>query len=382
MKPNPSLVFVFGVILGASGCGPVCRSSVDCPIAQECSANGTCVLARPTSEPDDGAEGEGEQGQEGEGEGPPLPVGCSNLSESLNPDRVYLFGSWQEGSCGTQGLAPIEQPNDVAWGVDCYVRREHALVRPTDGRFLYMRDATDGVFEFVPDDLLTFSNDTSVELCAFRSDAPDPLANDPRLPTQGCRDTDTPRFASLFIAPDDGELIYQCSNDSSDAFYDQAGSVVFTPIDNAEILALGRARRLLLRNFDALEIEANGVRTPVTGDPVDLFRTTTARASSRGFYLVTEQDSVLTLFEISTGGEITNVGDYPALAAPDRYGISTYTAKLDDTGALYALGSDFDTTFNDVAFKFVVGEPFGQVIYSEDTDPLLKQHGSFLVSTY
>jgi hypothetical protein len=81
---------------------------------------------------------------------------CTNgvisiASDILNPGDVYLDGTLTEGACYRDALTHWSDPNSACTGFGCYFDGRGAVIRPSDGRMLYMNTFENVIREFHAD---------------------------------------------------------------------------------------------------------------------------------------------------------------------------------------------------------------------------------------
>ncbi len=390
-------ILALGIVLAAAtivgvlttSCQKTCDELADCSLDEICDRDGVCIAAParpdiPVGEGEgEGEEGEGEEG-EGEGEGEGLGGGCpGSVDDTFDPDRVYLVGTLCEGGCGCIAIAPLDAPENGAWGLHCFASNDY--IRPNDGRYVYSRSDIEGVLVFNANNVSDGEDDDEEVQCELDlPNDPDPVEDDTFVAIAGCSATNIEQF-SVRMRPDTGDLIYRCEQEPTGTYVDEDNEIVFVPADQfgESLLHVGANDLLLIeKSFGELDlIDAGGVRTPVTGveDVGDLV---TVRAFADGFRAVTvdtfSEPVVAMLWVIPTDGVAFLVGEYPA--APEQFSPQYFGSELDSQGRLFTLGGDNNETFVDVGLRFTIGDAEGELIYTELDDPFVKQHGSQLVT--
>jgi hypothetical protein len=295
-----------------------------------------------------------------DGDGPgDLPADCSGdvlEGDVFAPNEVYLAGTLSEGACYLDALAHWSSPNDAVVGFDCYFNERTAMIRPTDGRLLYTNTFEDRLREFHCDD------------CPWTpaSQYPaSPLANDTILPTPAC---DSNSQQLRFLVTPDGSYLYRCAAtgwfaaDSNVVYDDTQGELLYLGYDN---MALTASHVLDLDQDSAMPIDGLPVETPLT-----------IRADPQGGFLLVIGDAAQPeLWHVDADGTAANQGAFPNV--PDGYAPSS-EHTLDGCNVLYQLGGGPET-FEDVILRRPLGGQT-EVVYTENTDPVVKVHISGLVT--
>ena len=123
----------------------------------------------------------------------------------------------------------------------------------------------------------------------------------------------------------------------------------------------------------------SGTTSAITGLPSGAGTSILARRWSEpdGFFIALRTSGgTRELWRVATSGAATKVGTYPA---PPSTVTLTANARLDRAGRLFSFGTDNTTSFIDVIVRSEVGATT-DVVYSEASNPLVKIHGSSLVT--
>jgi hypothetical protein len=170
-----------------------------------------------------GAGGAGAQGGAGGGGGSPWSCGSDVAAgDVFDPRSVYVFGHVESGCPDV--LAHWSTPDVAATGFGCEVLTSVAVMRPTDGRILFEMAQVQDAPEF------------QCDRCPFTSGSslpPEPLANDPVVPTPKCKASSPP--LAVLVAPD-GTLLYRCQS-AATTWYE--GEVIAYEEDEEPLLHLG-----------------------------------------------------------------------------------------------------------------------------------------------
>ena len=76
-----------------------------------------------------------------------LATACDR-PDKFDPGDVYIFGTLASGRCEFGAVAHWGDPSTPLVGFDCYANDDSAIVRPTDGRLLYMNHFENLIREF------------------------------------------------------------------------------------------------------------------------------------------------------------------------------------------------------------------------------------------
>ncbi len=279
--------------------------------------------------------------------------GGLTASGLFSPSEVYIDGTLSEGACDRDALAHWADPNTASTGFDCYFSGQTAVIRPTDGRLVYVNINDFKVREY------------HCDTCVMTTPSPYPeqvLKNDPILPTP-CPNAEP--VVSEFRVSADGALFYRCQYDNSN-WRDATGAVVYDATPG----------RLLTVGLDGWALTTTGVvklgtgqKNAFTGLITSSNDWLTARWLSSGVFGVAVTVGANTqLWRIATTGVATLVGTYP-------YSMGTQISpKLDGDGRLFTMGYP-----NDTILRREVGGS-ADIVYDEKTNPLVKLHISYLVT--
>jgi hypothetical protein len=197
-------------------------------------------------------------------------------------------------------------------------------------------------------------------------DYPDsPETNDPVVQTMGC---DNPQ---RFLVGIEDELIYECLGST---WYHEDGTELAYP-DVGYPLSLG---------YDDMLLSSLGVGNIRTGEHVWIpefpAQVLTARvASDDSFWVVvasTDGSGNRERWTISTSGTVTVDGVYPPLPPGIQ---EQFRMALDGQGNYIHNGLDTELTFVDVIVRRELGGS-SEVVYTEEGDPMVRIHSSYLVT--
>ena len=282
---------------------------------------------------------------------------------TFSPDEIYILGTLRDGLPAGEAIAHWNSPNNPLVGFDTYTDERKAIIRPTDGRLIYIITGEDLVREFLCDDCPAW-----IPTDPYPEEV---LANDTILPTPPC-DPDGSRVIAFLVAPDNGEIIHSCNNRK---WYNRHGTQVLQ--DSVDIIHLGFNRTALTREF--IINFANGQKTPTENFPIGYIRT--ARALPDGdFWLVIDNlisgDNDNELWIIESNGIASLVGNYPP--PPADYRIRDINSRLDPNGNLFQFASSPGSGIDAIVRRNLDGT--SEVIYTEADDPVVMIHISELVT--
>jgi hypothetical protein len=349
------LVLVLGVPFGLGGCGPSHPPKID--DESSTSSDGSTSVDHDTEESGDG-DGEGVGDGDGDGDGDD-----GGALDVFDPDEVYIAGTLYEGACYLSAMAHWSTPNDAATGFDCHFDNYYAIIRPSDGRMIYTNVFEDILREFHCDDC------PFVDEFPFVPDYPvDPLSNDTILPTLGCEPELRGTSLQFRVAPT-SEYVYRCG----EGWLNLAGEVVYDSTSYGPLVHLGYDG-LGLTQGAVLDLDA-GTAAPFVGftsmEPIE-----TARADpSGGFWFVAGPPDLPMLWHVRPDGQVTELGTYPPLPEGE-FPYESYA--LLPGGELFQQGTNF-TEFFDALYRREIGG-ISEIVYAEADDPLVKFHGSQLVT--
>jgi hypothetical protein len=283
----------------------------------------------------------------------------------LDPGDVYLAGTLSEGACYRSALAHWANPNVAAVAFDCYFNAQQAVIRPTDGRLLYVNTFEDLLREFHCDACPYAGTYPSWSL------VPDVVVPTP-CPVGGGR-------LGRFRVSADGTVLHACTS-TNGLWRDARGDPVYDgTID--ELVVVGAGGWLLTRTrVVSLDGGASASLAGLPPSPAGAGPAAwlSARWSGPGGFLVAAATApVPSLWRVDLQGAAQRVGDYPPL--PAGFDSRDHTARLDSAGRLFTQGDDTSGTFIDVIIRREVGGT-ADVVYTERSNPLVKLHGSALVT--
>jgi hypothetical protein len=278
-----------------------------------------------------------------------------------DPAEVYLLGTLSEGACYRDALAHPRTPNVAAVGFDCEIYATG--IDPATKRFVFRHDEGD------QQTLLSFRPDGN-----GRGVYPEtPHANDERMLTkQVCAN---PR--AYFLSPDGAPIIYQCygsapCDDVACLYYDQLGNEV-TIAAGYYLVHRGMGGSALLRTSDAAQAWAiQDTLGSIRAVSLD-FTPAEVRAHDGGFWVLRAMDRL----SINFDGSVSIDGTYPAPPPWSRY---AGECRFEGSGALVCFGDSTDVVFEDHIIRAELGAPEAEVIYNENSEPLVKRHISDLVT--
>jgi hypothetical protein len=323
----------------------------------------------------------------------------SIASDVLNPGDVYLNGTLKDGACYVDALTHWSDPNSACTGFDCYFDPLTAVIRPTDGRMLYMN-----TFEY----LIREFHAESCPMARGGAYPSAPLANDTIIPTPMCPDATGGALAGVampdagitgvagFVVSPEGDVYYHCFKVGGEGavWYDLAGNAVYDESNGYPLYKIARGRMALVRsqalqNFKLANLTTGvltdiGAPPPWTHDagafsPPTGFIMAIRALDPAGFWVaVGFTSSDPELWEIHPDGTSTKIGSYPPVPTGQGVYSSTGQAALDGCGALLQVSIDLRASQNTIVRRQVQGSSL--VVYDEATMPLVRIFGSYLVT--
>lgn len=285
------------------------------------------------------------------------PIGQS----VFDPNRVYLFGTLEEGVAGRDVVCDLATPNLLTAGFEA--TSSGVLIR-ADGALLYriFRQNRGELHRFVADRLTYDSEGDRWEYPA------NPIANDPLVATPGCTDV-----ALAFAHPLTGELTVYCGSRGGSWLQPDG-----RPLDNCStfgepnLAAIGVDGSVLC--IDTLR-DASGVGHRLS-ERLDRLLAARARPEGGFWVVMPTQEAGLERWVVEGEGTVRFDLAYPAVPPPYRL---TYGLQLDGAGNLYVAVSSTETIGEESVMRFDGSSP-PVIVYSEATDPSCKMHGSRLVT--
>jgi hypothetical protein len=192
------------------------------------------------------------------------------------------------------------------------------------------------------------------------------LANDTILPTVAC---DPSSFALRFHVAPDGSYLFRCG----DSGWFDAGSNVVYDNTQGELLYLGYDNMALTASH-VLDLDEDSAM-PIAGLPFQTNPLTIRADPQGGFLIVLGSAAQPVLWHVDVDGAAANHGTFPSV--PDGYNL-VFEYALDGCNVLYQVGHGPEV-FNDVILRRPMGGET-EVVYTEETDPVVKMHGSRLIT--
>lgn len=284
-----------------------------------------------------------------------LPEACNTLRQ-LDPGEVYLLGTVQEGSCGFDALAHWSNPDVALTGFGCH--NHPGAARISSDRTLIISDAAVGVTLFHEDACVTRQE-------GWFGNGQFPLANDGEVAFP-CAQPSTHYDNLLALAPS-GDMAFWCGA----GWFSSSGQLLY--LGSSNVLAFDGTRLL---TFDSLvDVAARGERRLELPPGAVL----TTRVTSDGFWLVLEgaQPDAAALWHVAHDAQLELVGAYPA---PPARAIIQYSSRLAGDGTLFQLATDRDSEYlSDLIVRRTLSGS-AEVVYDEADSPLVRIHGSSLVT--
>lgn len=243
---------------------------------------------------------------------PPPPTIDDAWCDLLDPNQVYLSGTYQQAASYRDAIARLAFPRVGCVGFEDYAW--DFVIRPSDGSLVWIET-------FDSAGIRVFARDEQIwddDLWLYPED---PYANDTVLPTVACAqkepgDDNGPRH--FLVHPGDGSILYNCSSDPSPRpYYNLDGDVVLESIQQFP-LALGFDGSVVAigADKDAASLQLvppGGVTIDVTGPP-GTAKVLGIRAHPQGFWIASRIDAGAPVerWSIDAAGDGTLDGEYAA----------------------------------------------------------------------
>lgn len=305
-----------------------------------------------------------------------IDAGPDVTPATFDPERVYLLGTFAEGSCGRDALEDFDPRTRAVAGFSCSA--SVPLLRP-DGSMVYRLSdlGADHLRRFVPD-RWTIDRDERLEY-------PDiPELNDPRIDTPECASVE-----GFAVLPDDGTVVYRCRDcapgvSCEGRWYREGGSDFALPEDTT-VFWLGYGGYALVGGPRAgyqLSLAHDGALVADVVTELSDFGefhpyVLDVRASDAGFLVLTIEGERLTLFEVDETAAVTLVGAYPLV--PDDLDDARNCLVAGDR-ALYCQARRRTVSGEDLVLRFELGASAPEIVHDEADEPLVRQHISYLVT--
>ena len=370
---------VAGLVTAAvAGCAakPVCSRDSDCGAGYLCIDNERCVL-------DPRADG-GAPGVDAGVDATPgpdsnvQPSSCQSDTDVFDADEVYLLGSLSGVTCSPSAMAKLTDPDLESVGFPCNIDARSAVIRPADGRLLYLDTTAKKVFVFSKDD---HPYDSGQGICRYPTN---PTANDTEVATTSCNNSGG--AADFRLAPDLEGVWYTCGNTPGLWFDENDAQLGF--LDGSTPLVRGYGTSVLATRgsaaaatSDSLELFIGANEIPL-GDLGQEGAVLAVRALDDGFRVVVQGDGESSgqLVNIALDGTITTAGTYPTLQAGLSIDATGVGSALDADGALYMAATETrQGQSHPAVVKLVLGSP-ETVVYAGASDPQVKAAGGTLVT--
>lgn len=331
MRPTALAALVFMAACGA-------------PAAETGSGSGTTGA---------GSSGTGSTGSSSSGSGSSGSSGTTGalpLTDTFDPQQVYVVGTFDEQYCGSDAIFAPSAPTDVLLGLPCW---DAAFKLAPDGKLYYLLTAPDGT-----NSLRLFASDALIRADGGWAYPPATEANDAAVPTPLCDSQGGP--TAFQIDPDDGGTVFSCA--ASFNWYDASGTL---RVSNAPILTLAPGGHALVYAGGQLQVrDAAGTPSAVSGIHLDGFTQVNAvRSDAAGFWVVIVVSDGRTLYRVDFSGASTQAGTYP------NFGTTSSVAVLDGAGNLVTFGQDPLDATADTLVELPLGGSSPVQLYTERGAP-------------
>lgn len=298
-------------------------------------------------------------------------VGCAGpttlVGDTLDPDHVYLAGWISQSSCDQGAIAHWSTPNSAVVGFPCTPDNfQHAWVRPTDGRFLYL-EVFGTLREFHCDE------------CPYAGGTypPNPNGNAPVIPTPGCGSSDPDDF---LVSPT-GLLLHRCQ--ATGAWHDATGELVYDGPDQLLHLGYGDVGLTEARLIDF----ANQTTLLIVGLPAKEIVTIRAKYPDKFLLVMRLPGSAPNgggeeLWQVDAAGNAELLGSFAAIPEGEYElgGWYSVSSKLDACGRLLQRGDGVES-LKQVIFRREVGGVAEIVYMTDGYEPLVQALYSALVTS-
>jgi hypothetical protein len=339
------------------------------PDADDSSADATDVASGDARGTSGDAGGASDASAGGAGVDVVLSGKCSNgivsvASDVFNPGDVYLDGTLTKAECGRDALTHWSDPNSACTGFDCNFDGASAVIRPTDGRIIYVNTFENALREFHAD---------SCPMPPMSAYPSTPLANDTIIRTPKCpTDAGSNSGVAGYVMSPEGDIYYHCYTDT--VWYDLAGNAVYDESNGYDLLKVARGGAALVAYGGNTTYKwvnlATGVFTDVGVQALLSFSIFASRAlDTTGLWIAigSPASDDVELWEIHPDGTSIMTGSYSP--SPTGSSAGRGACALDGCGALLQFGRD-PTSGNDTIVRRQV-HGTTQVVYDDGTMPLV-----------
>jgi hypothetical protein len=291
-------------------------------------------------------------------------VDCDDAltGDLLDPERVYLLGTFSESACGRGALATLTCPNVAVTGFDCHFDSRRAQIEP-NGRLIYVSTSDERLREF--------HCDRCPVTRYISSEYPrSPLDNDPLLTGPCSSELDSVDF---LVSPEGG-VMYHCGEST---WREIGGARSYEPRPSDELVHLGYGH-LALTQKRVVNLDT-GVGAEIKGLPADGKVRSVRALPDNSFSIAlsrhakTPGEEPLELWQVDALGNASELGPFPAL--PPNIGIRGINTQLDASGALFTIAGSSDDV---IVRRTITGE--SRVVYSNNDNPLVKIAASGLIT--
>jgi hypothetical protein len=368
------------VAAAVAGCAakPVCTSDSDCGAGYLCIDKERCV-PDPLGVVHDAGVDSGVDAEPGP-DSSVQPSSCNSETDVFEPGQVYMLGSLSGVDCAPSAIASLKEPAFESVGFPCGIDRQSAVIRPSDGRLLYLDTVGKKVRVFTRDD---HPYDTGQGACRYPDD---PTANDAEVPTTSCDNSGGP--ADFRLAPDLEGIWYTCTNTPGLWFDENDVQIGF--LGGSTPLARGYGTSVLATQGSAetataasLELYAGSSQVDL-GDLAQEGDVLAVRVLDDGYHVVIQGDGEGTgqIVLIGADGSVTSGGAYPSLPADVSLDATGAGRAVDADGTLYVAA--FDNRAGAGSRAVVELEPgaagTAAVVYTEVDEPEVGPVSAVLVT--
>lgn len=318
----------------------------------------------------------------------PLPIDTSLDCENLDPDKVYLHGTLQEGLAGRDALVDPLNPTSFCVGFgDATVEG----IITTGGRYIFEEDLS--IYRLEQDEVGTVLSNPDEPVWVYPNNAldNDTLLHTSTAPSCGVR--------LIMVNPSNNDLFYSCPNNT---IHTETTSPYYL-LGNDDLLAITADGSMVIGSFSGVRVVTDSMsETALTVPAAVGFSTLQFLTAKHYVDPNTNNDSLWIALEGFNDGSIrrwsvdlvtsivTDQGPFADLPV-DTSGSFSY--RMDGDGNLWQTGSDSTAVFVDVIIQRPIGSggELSTIVYSEanltTTDnwtredlPEVRMHGSRLVT--
>jgi hypothetical protein len=285
--------------------------------------------------------------------------------DTLNPGDVYMFAEIR-GAGNYLDITHWSDTTSACVGFPNLIGRS-AMIRPTDGRLLYLDDQDGILREF------------HAESCGTPAASGYPaqaivLANDTVVPTPMCATDGSSLGVMNFRFSPEGDLYYLCRLDQ--AWYDATGAKVYSDV-GLDFDSVGRGKVAYIETGPPMVLDlATGNLTIVTApDPFVNSQFVAVRARDAGGFWVARSPAGAgygtDLWQVNPDGTGTKVGSYSATIPAGLAGGVLWDGYLDGCNGLLQIAHEGTPVSRGVVLRRDLSGA-SAIAYDDTNDPFVK----------